>query len=344
MVAIAGVILFRLIHIGQPRTGGGVQFIGFVPLPSRGVLTVLDYLTVSDRQLFVADETSGAVYKIALDRKALPTEADVSVFPSEPVAHGVALNSSRTMAYVTRSEVNAVDVFDPNTLQAIARIPVAQDPDAIVLEPLHRLLYVTHGDAHQATLIDPESRLIEGIIQLPGRPEFAAFDRQSGLMYQNLEDIDAVAAVDVTTRSVKDRWPLPGCDRPSGIAIDEQGRRALIVCAGNARMVVFALETHRLVASVPIGGGPDSVAFDPASRRIYTTGKSGVLTVIQRVTPDTYTVVGSVKLHYGAHTLALDPVTHNVYVGYASLFVPARIAVFSSAPSYQHGNITSGAQ
>lgn len=239
---------------------------------------------------------------------------------------------SKTFAYVTRSEVNAVDVFDPATLKAIARIPVGEDPDAIVLDPMHSVLYVTHGDAHQATLIDPESHLVAGTIQLPGRPEFPALDHQTGVMYQNLEDIDSVAAVDVAARAVKDRWPLPGCNRPSGMAIDERGRRLLIVCAGNAMMVVFDVEAHRVVAAVPIGGGPDSVALDVASRRIYTTGKSGVLTVIQQVTPDTYRVLDSVKLHYGAHTLALDPMTHNLYVGYASLLVPARVAVFRPTP------------
>jgi len=39
---------------------------------------------------------------------------------------------------------------------------------------------------------------------------------------------------------------------------------------------------------VPIGNGPDSVAFDPLLRRIYTTGKSGVLVVIQQDEPNEY--------------------------------------------------------
>jgi len=84
-----------------------------------------------------------------------------------------------------------------------------------------------------------------------------------------------------------------------------------------------------VTASVAIGGGPDSVAFDPVLHRIYTAGKAGVLTVMQQNGADSYKVLDSMKLHYGAHTLAVDPQTHTLYVGYASLLVHARVAVFT---------------
>jgi len=39
-------------------------------------------------------------------------------------------------------------------------------------------------------------------------------------------------------------------------------------------------------------------------------------------------VLDTVHTHYGAHTLALDLATHALYVGYASLVVGPRVAVF----------------
>ena len=63
-------------------------------------------------------------------------------------------------------------------------------------------------------------------------------------------------------------------------------------------------------------------------RRVYATGKSGELSVIQQDGPDRYRTLDSIKLHYGAHTLAVDPVTHRVYVAYASLIIAPRLAVF----------------
>ena len=93
--------------------------------------------------------------------------------------------------------------------------------------------------------------------------------------------------------------------------------------------MVFDLDTHRVITSMKIGGGPDSVAFDQSLHRIYTAGTAGRLTVIQQNGPDTYKVLDDIHTHYGAHTLAVDPTSHKVYVGYASLCVHPRIAVFS---------------
>jgi hypothetical protein len=132
IVLIAGALLLRLVWVSEPGKATSVQFQGFVLLPKGALLTVLDYLTVSGRLLFVTDESTGSVYKVDLHEKALPQSSDVSVFSSEPAAHGVVLDPQLRQAYVTRSKVNAVDVFDPSTMKALARIPVAEDPDAIL--------------------------------------------------------------------------------------------------------------------------------------------------------------------------------------------------------------------
>ena len=50
---------------------------------------------------------------------------------------------------------------------------------------------------------------------------------------------------------------------------------------------------------------------------------------MNQATADTYHVVDSIYLHFNAHTLAIDPVTHRLFVGYSSLVVPPRVAVFT---------------
>jgi YVTN family beta-propeller protein len=329
LAAIAGVLVGRLIYVGQPAAANSLQFRGFVLLPKGALLTVLDYLTVSEQSLFVTDESTGSVYKIDLHEKALAQGGDISVFSSEPATHGVALDPVKRVAYVTRSEVNAVDVFDPASMQPLARIPVPDDPDAVFFDSAHNLVYVANGDAHLATLIDPDTRAVVATIPLGGKPEFSAVDSKTGLRYQNLRDTNEVAAVDLATRSVAGRWHLSGCIEPSGMAIDEVSRRLLIGCSRNSMLIVFDLDSHYVTTTIPIGGGPDSIAFDAALHRVYTAGKAGVMTVIQQSAPDSYKVLDSIELHYGAHTLVVDPATNNVYVGYASLLIRSRVAVFS---------------
>jgi DNA-binding beta-propeller fold protein YncE len=249
--------------------------------------------------------------------------------PGAGAAHGIALLPEANIAFITRSERNTVDVFDPRSLQQLQSIPVADDADAILFVPSAKLMYIANGDAKLATLIDPVKRVTVGAIPLPGKPEFPALDTQTGLLYQNLEDINSVAAIDLGKRSVAGQWSLAPCEGPSGMAIDSEQRRLFAVCSGNARLVVFDLEAHRVIASLKIGGGPDSVAFDLTLHRIYSAGKAGKLTVIQQDGPNAYRVLDEVRTHYGAHTLAVDPVSHKVFVAYASLLAHPRIAVFS---------------
>ena len=97
-------------------------------------------------------------------------------------------------------------------------------------------------------------------------------------------------------------------------------------------MIVFDVDRHKIVSSLEIGSGADSVAFDPTLHRIYSTGLSGKFSIVQQFSADSYRVIDTVSTHFGAHTLAVDPASHRIYVGYASLLVAPRIAVFSAVP------------
>jgi DNA-binding beta-propeller fold protein YncE len=328
VTAFLGLLAAYLVYPGTPGRSAFMTFNGFIELPRGGILNVLDYLTLSDHTLFVTSESSGALFKIVLEPSQF-SKSPVQQMPGSGAVHGVILPPGTNVALVTRSEENTVDLFDPHSLQQLGRIPVADDADAILYVPSAKLVYVANGDAKLATLIDPVMQTIVGAIQLPGKPEFPALDPKTGLVFQNLEDINAIAAIDVAKRLVVGQWSLAPCEAPSGLAIDSEHRRLFAVCSGNAKLVVFDLDTHRVVTSLKIGGGPDSVAFDQTLHRIYSSGKAGRLTVIQQDGPDAYRVLDEIRTHYGAHTLALDPVSHRVFVGYASLFVHPRIAVFS---------------
>jgi YVTN family beta-propeller protein len=327
-IAVAG----YLIYPGTPSHASSLAFQGYVPLPSDRVLSVLDYLTVKDDKLFVTGESTGDVYRVQIRKDSLPTAADVTKLHGDPAAHGVVIEPSTHLAYVTRSAANTVDIFEPAKMTLIKRIPVADDPDAIFYDEFDKLVYVASGDSHLATLIDPSTQTTLATIPLGGAPEYATLDTATKLLYQNLHDTNAVAAVDVTKRAVAQRWPLQGCEAPTGMAIDEIHRRLFIGCGANAVLAIFDLDEHRVIATVPIGMAPDSVAFDPPLHRIYTTGKSGVLIVIQQDEPNKYRILDTVHLHYGAHTLTVDLTTHTLYVGYAGLVVNPRVAVFIPRP------------
>jgi DNA-binding beta-propeller fold protein YncE len=329
LLLVAGSLLLYLVLPGTPSRSRSLKFDSYIDLPKGKALDVLDYLTIGDHSLFVTDESSGSVYKITLDPTTQMAHGTVSRLPGGGSVHGVLLVPTENVAFVTRSEENKVDVFDPTNLQRLQSIPVADDADGIVYDPSNGLVYVANGDAHLATLIDPKKLAVAGTISLPGKPEYPALDSRTGLLYQNLTDVSEVVAINLAQKTITAQWSLAPCEGPSGMAIDSDHRRLFAVCSRNALLVVFDLEAHKVTSSMTIGGGPDVVAFDAGLHRIYSAGKAGKLTVIQQDGPDVYRTLDLIRTHYGAHTLVVDPVSHRVFVGYASLFNHPRIAVFS---------------
>lgn len=330
-IAALAVVLW-LVLPGTPSRSSVLEFKGYTELPGPRTLNVLDYMTVVGNQLFVTGESTGKVYRVDLEAGGPVSDAPVTVMDGLPSAHGVALLPAGNLAFVSRSDANTVDAFDPESMTPLKSIPVAEDADGMLYDPSSDLIYVVHGDASLATLIDPKSLETVATIKLGGKPEFQVLDPVMHMLYQNLADTNQVAEVDLKQRAVIAQWPLTGCLGPSGLAIDETARRLFAVCSKNAKLVVFNLDTHQVIATLPLGGGPDAVAYDRTLHQIYTAGKDGRLDVVWQRDADHYDLVDSIRTHYGAHTLALDPQTHNVYVGYASLFVSPRVAVFSPKP------------
>lgn len=329
-IPAAGLLLPRV-----PTSIAALKFDGFVPLPAgsdRGLVSVLDYMTVRGRDLYVASIKPGAVFKVPLFAgRRVPSAKQISVMRGPPSAHGVVFDARTNAGFVSRSDANTVDMFDPETMKILKRIPVEPDVDGIFYDSADRLVYAASGDPKVATIIDAALGTVVGRVNLSGKPEFAVFDPRARLFYQNLTDTDHMAVVDPIAHTVTAEWYLDHCSGPSGMAFDQRRNRALIACSGNAVLVVFDLNTHTVIATLPIGAGPDSVAYDAVAGRIYTTGRAGILSVIDEKTDGRYRKVGDIALAYGAHTLAVDPVTHRVYVGYVGLLRDSRLAVFSIA-------------
>src|ERR1700693_3227942 len=112
MIGSLVIALAYLVYPGTPSGSAFLAFDGFIELPRGGPLTILDYLTLNDRTLFVTSESSGALFAIALDSGVRAAGA-VSEMPGSGAAHGVAVLPEQSIAFITRSEEHAGGVFDP---------------------------------------------------------------------------------------------------------------------------------------------------------------------------------------------------------------------------------------
>src|SRR5258708_12767527 len=143
LILVFCVLTAMLIFPGRPANTHSLRFDGYIVLPkvkNAVALTVLDYVTVFGDDLFVTSVSTGAVYKVGLHARAMPDTADVSVFGLEPAAHGVVVDPTSHLAFVTRSDANTLDVFDPKNMRLFKGIPVATDPNCILYDPSNKLV------------------------------------------------------------------------------------------------------------------------------------------------------------------------------------------------------------
>ena len=133
-----------------------------------------------------------------------------------------------------------------------------------------------------------------------------------------------MVVIDTQKLTVKSTWPLPGCNSPSGLAIDRAHRRLFSVCDGKVMAVTDAV-SGKQVALVPIGEHPDAAGYDEKRGIVFSSNGEGTLSVVRQDSADRYSVVQTVPTQRGARTMALDEATGKVYLVTAD-FGPAPAA------------------
>lgn len=232
--------------------------------------------------------------------------------------HGIAFDPARGEGYASDGRAASVTVFDLVTLKVLATIPgTGENPDAIAYDPASGHVFTFNGRSHSASVIDPAKRAVIATVALPGKPEFAQVDGR-GHIFVNIEDKSELVELDSLHDTVTHTWSLAPCESPSGLALDDTQHRLFSVC-DNETMAVTDARTGKTVATVPIGKGPDAVAFDAGTGLIYSSnGQSGTLTVVHEDTPNRYSVVTTVPTQVSARTEALDPQSHRLYLSAAT--------------------------
>lgn len=219
----------------------------------------------------------------------------------------------------TNGETNSAVIFDGRTGAVRATIPTGTKPDAAAYDPATRTVWVMNPGSGDITVIDPASANVLATVPIGGSLEMGEADGH-GRMYVNVEDKNEVAVVDTRARKLVSRFPLQGCDGPTGIVVDTRDDEIVSACGGNAVAVVSAPD-GRQIAKLPVGKGADGAAYDPVRRLVLVPGgRDGNLTVI-RPGPKP-AVIEQVRTAVSARTIAVDPITGRAYLPAAAL-IPA---------------------
>jgi len=256
---------------------------------------------------------SRATHVMVVDTTSGKVVGDIA---DTPGVHGIAIASDLGRGYISSGKSNQVKVFDLNTHQVVTTLEVGSKPDAILYdEPTHQV-FAFNGHSNNVSVIDAKTSSIVATIALGGGPEFAQSDG-SGTVFVNIEDKNELAALDARQHKVTSHWPLPGCEGPTGLALDAAHHRSFSVCA-NAKMTILDTNTGKAIATLPIGAHADAAVFDRTHQDAFSANGDGTLTVVHEADPNHFAVAQVVETAPGARTIALDGTTHKMYLPTAS--------------------------
>ncbi|MGA9342288.1 MAG: YncE family protein [Rhodanobacteraceae bacterium] len=320
----SALLVFVLVSIGSARAHE----------PAQGAYRLVDRFSVGGQGGWDDLSVDPGSHRLFISRsdRVIVLDANsgksLGVIPNTAGVHGIALAPGLGRGYTSNGHIDSVTEFDLATLKVVRQLgPTGKNPDAILYDPFSRRVFTFNGHSDNASVIDARSGKVITTIPLDGKPEFAVSDG-AGRIYVNIEDKAEITEIDSHAAKALVTWPLTGCEEPSGLAIDIKHRRLFSVCQ-NHRMVVVDAQNGHVVATLPIGAGPDGAGFDAERGLAFSSnGRDGTLTVVHEDDADHYRVLANTPTQKSARTMTLDPTTHRIYLS---------AATFGPMPAGDHG-------
>ena len=233
-----------------------------------------------------------------------------------------------TMAYlsesdrllVTNGDTDDLALVDCKEYKIINTLKPGKGVDHGIYNPINKYFYVENGggpDAkmHALAIIDTKSFRIVG--EVPGLTgdsnEGMVIDRAGKKLYVNLTGSDEVGVIELGTRQIIDRWPLPDAHVAHAIALDEPNHRLFTATRKPPQFIVFNTDTGKVVASLPCTGVNSDMSIDFARKRIYITG-SDTASVFEQRDADHYEHIAEVPTAYRAKSSIFVPELKRLYV------------------------------
>jgi DNA-binding beta-propeller fold protein YncE len=309
LVLVGTYISFGLLGVVAVASSpeSGYHLIKKIPLEAaRGGGEYFDYITVDPaaRRVYFAHGTEVKV----LDADNF---AEVGTIEGLTRSHGVVLLPDLGKGFITDGDAGKVLVFDTKSLKVTGAIKTYPDADAIVFDPISKLVFTFNGESKNSSVIDPVKEAVVKTIDLGGGPEQPVADGK-GMIYNNNEETGDVVVIDTRALAVKTRWPVAPAGEPVAMAMDRQHRRLFSASRGPQMLVMMDADNGRVLQSFPISAGVDGLIYDPETGMVFASTRQGEIHVFHQDSPDKLSELGTIKTEYGAKTIAMDPKTHNL--------------------------------
>jgi DNA-binding beta-propeller fold protein YncE len=284
-----------------------------IPLP--GFKGDLDHSAVDLRanRLFVTAEVHKTVEVFDLN-----TGEHIRSITGFETPHEILFRSNNSLIVADGGTPGTVKLVNGKTYEITDKITLPPGVDSAEYNPVTKEYYVesrgpdSAANTHTISIIDSENFKHTGDFTLPGRrSEAMAIDRAGKTMYVNLTD--EVGVVDLRTRKLTTRWPVPDAHVQNSMALDEPNHRLFIATRNPPELFVFDTNTGKVVTSYPCVGVNDDMTFDTRRKRLYITG-DGATSVFEQRDADHYEHIADVPTGYRAKTSLYVPELNRLFI------------------------------
>jgi DNA-binding beta-propeller fold protein YncE len=293
-----------------------LKLVATTPLP--GFTGDLDHfgLDLKGNRLFLASEDQKTIEVFDLH-----TGQRINSIPGfgQPLTMAYLADSNRLIV-TDGGDADAVELVDCKNYKIINNLKLGPGVDHGVYNPVNKYFYVENGGGpdgktHVLTIIDTESfKQVGEISGLPGNSnEGMVIDRAGKKLYVNLTGTDEIGVIDLGTREMVARWPLPDAHVAHAIALDEANHRLFTATRKPAQFIVFDTNTGKTVTTLPCVGVNSDMSLDVARKRIYVTG-SETASVFEQRDADHYEHIAEVPTAYRAKSSIFVPELKRLYV------------------------------
>jgi DNA-binding beta-propeller fold protein YncE len=269
-----------------------------------------DYLTMDDEDHYLLSAHLGPGILYVIDVR---TNKLVKAIPGVPGITGLEYVPGLHKVFTSNWGEEKIGIVDLRTMTVVKRLPTGSKPNGSVYAEPFRKVYVVNTIGRAMAVVDVDKDTVIRTLRFNSETGMPGYDSEARKMYVNLRSTNEIAEIDPQNDAIVGRYAVDGCRFNHGMAVDSEHHRAFLLCGGTHSLTVFALDTHKAIAHLPLAAGADVVKFDPGLGRIYAACSSGFISVFQAEANDRYRKIEDFPVQKLVHSVGIDTATHRLY-------------------------------
>ncbi len=312
---IVALILGFSISAASAESEVPLKLVQSIPLPDIDGRIDHFSIDVKGRRAFLA-----ALAKNTVEAVDLKAGRVIRTLPGFAKPQGVCFVPELNKLFVATGMDGALKMLDGTTLQVLHTAHVSLGADAIGYDPRSKYLYVGSGggDANKETgdltVFNAVTGAQVAAIVTDAHAGGSIVDKRGRHLYVLVPEKAQVIVFDRKTHATVAKWTIPGVQKNVALDLDAKNHRLFLGVRNPASVVVLDSNSGAVVASIPTVATLDGLFYDPATRRIYTTGGEGFVDVTQQIDADHYERIARIPTGPNARTSAFVPEWRRLYV------------------------------